>query len=103
MTAIVYQADTWYSIHEAPQAEWAFFEPPQRRVLQDHHIQSVFQIDCRASLLDAIRPHLCAMIRSFDGWIGPDDGEFSTRLTFAELDESGESLRSTIAILSDEG
>jgi hypothetical protein len=54
------------------------------------------------SLLDAIRPCLCALIRSFDGWIGLDDGEFSTRLTLADLEGSEGSLRRVVAITSED-
>ena len=102
MTAVVYHADTWYSIHETSRPEWDSFEPPQLLVLRDADIQAVFQIDCRASLLEATRPHLCAMIRSFDGWVGLDDGEFSTRLTLAELEESDGSLRSAVAMMGED-
>jgi hypothetical protein len=101
--ANVYRAEVWFTLHEIAVAEREIFETPQLRVFQRCDIQSVFQIDCRASLLDAIRPHLCAMIRSFDGWIGLDDGSFSTRLTLAELGDSGESLRSAIAIMGEDG
>ena len=97
MTAIVYQQEIWFHLRETPREEWTIFEDSQLLVLQECEIQSVFQIDCPVSLLDAIRPHLCAMIRSFDGWIGLDDAAFSTRLTPAELDEPGGSLRLVIA------
>ena len=100
MTALVYRGEVWFSLRETPRPDWAIFEEPQLRVLRDGGVDSVFQIDCRASLLDSIRPQLCAMIRSFDGWIGLDDGDFSTRLTLADLEESGGSLRSVIVAMS---
>ena len=101
-TAVLYQADSWYSLHETPRADWDFFEFPQLAILREADVHSVFQIDYRASLLDAIRPHLCAMMRSFDGWIGLDDGEFSTRLTLAELEVSEGTLRSAIAMMGED-
>ena len=101
--ATVYRAETWFTLSETPRAKWDFFETPQLLVLQECDIQSVFQFDCRTSLIDAIRPHLCVMIRSFDGWIGLDDGAFSTRLTLAELGDSNELLRSAITMMGEDG
>ena len=102
MTALVYRGEVWFSIHESPRSEWETFEEPQLHVLRVGGIQSVFQIDCRASLLDAIRPHVCAMIHAFDGWVGLDDGEFSTRLTLADLEESEGLLRRVVAMASED-
>jgi hypothetical protein len=101
MTALVYRGTLWFSLHESPRADWEMFEEPQVRVLRACGTQSVFQIDCRASLLDAIRPHVCEMIRAFDGWIGLDDGEFATQLTLGDL-EQPEGLSRRVVAMTDE-
>ena len=101
-TSLVYRGEVWFSIHESPRAEWETFEEPQLRVLRDTDVHTVFQIDCRASLLDAIRPHVRAMIHAFDGWVGLDDGEFSTRLTLADLEEPDGLSRRVVAMTGED-
>ena len=39
--------------------------------------------------------------RAFDGWVGLDDGEFSTRLTLEDMEEPEGLLRRVVAMASE--
>lgn len=101
--AIVYHLDTWFQVDELLPPFSDRFEEAQCAVLREFDSQSVFQLSFRVSLLENILPHLQAVLATYDGWIGVDDGSFSARFDLAHMDDVPAALHSLLVSTDDDG
>jgi hypothetical protein len=91
---MVYGSNLWFQLDELLDAERTCFEEPQLAILREQKICSVFQITFRTSLLTSILSCIRSILAQFDGWIGVDDGSFSTRFDLSHLETSPDAIYS---------